>query len=101
MTEDQQLVWDTLKSDPAKLCHSWAQDILKSKRSMHRKADKYLGQALDLFAVEDIASVVKTWLKHYDMPLNPSKLTNFEEFHTRCGHYVMSHSGPDTIKDFF
>ena len=102
MTEEQKLMWDTLSADPAGLCHVWAQDILKSKRSMHRKADKYLGLALNLFTIEDIVSIVKTWLAYYDIPLNPSKLTNFDTFHRRCGRYVILNScmGQNTIKDF-
>jgi hypothetical protein len=102
MTEEQKLMWDTLSADPAGLCHTWAQDILKSKRSMHRKADKYLGIALNLFTIEDITSVVKTWLSYYDMPLNPNKLKNFDKFHNRCGRYVISNScaGQNTIKNF-
>jgi hypothetical protein len=103
MTDEQQLMWDMLSADPAGLCHVWARDILKSKRSMHRKADKYLGLALDLFTVEDTSSIVKTWLGHYNMPLNPSKLENFDKFHRRCGRYVISScsfSSRDTIKDF-
>jgi hypothetical protein len=98
MTKEQKLMWDTLSADPAGLCHTWAQDILKSKRSMHRKADKYLGQALNLFTIEDITSVVKTWLSHYDIPLNPTKLKNYETFHHRCGRYVFANSR--SIKNF-
>jgi hypothetical protein len=102
MTEEQKLMWDMLSVNPAGLCHAWARDILKSKRSMNRKADKYLGLALNLFTVEDTSSMVKTWLSHYDMPLNPSKLANFDKFHRRCGPYVISNScmGQNTIKDF-
>jgi hypothetical protein len=92
MTQDQQRMWDTLSADPAALCHVWAQDILQSKRTMHRKADKYLGQALDLFTVEDITGIMKTWISHYDMPLNPVMLTNYETFHRKCGPYVFANS---------
>ena len=98
MTEEQQLMWDTLSANPAGLCHSWARDILRSKQSMHRKADKYLGQALNLFTVEDIAAILKTWLTHYNIPLNPNKLENYETFHRRCGQYVFANSR--SIKDF-
>ena len=98
MTDEQQLMWDTLSANPAGLCHSWARDILRSKRSMHRKADKYLGQALKLFTVEDIAAILKTWLTHYNIPLNPNKLENYETFHRRCGPYVFANSR--SIKDF-
>jgi hypothetical protein len=93
MTEDQQLMWDMLKADPAALCHAWAQDILQSKRTMHRKADRYLGIALNLFSVEDIVGIMKTWISHYDMPLHPNRLTNYDAFHKRCGHYVFNNSG--------
>ena len=92
MTEEQQLMWDTLSADPAGLCHVWAQDILKSKRTMHRKADNYLGIALKLFTVEDVTGIVKTWISYYDMPLNPVKLTNYEKFHRKCGPYVFANS---------
>jgi len=98
MTDEQRLMWDTLSADPAGLCHTWAQDILRSKRSMHRKADKYLGIALKLFTVEDVTGIVKTWIKHYDIPLNPIKLTNYETFHRRCGPYVFANSR--SIKGF-
>ena len=98
MTDEQQLMWDTLSADPAGLCHAWARDILRSKRSMHRKVDRYLGQALNLFTVEDITAILKTWLTHYNIPLNPGKLENYEKFHRRCGPYVFANSR--SIKDF-
>ena len=92
MTEEQQLMWNMLSADPATMCHVWARDILRSKRTMHRKADQYLGQALNWFSVEDITGIMKTWISHYDMPLNPGKLTNYEKFHRRCGTYVFANS---------
>ena len=98
MTKEQQLMWDTLSADPARLCHAWAQDILQSKRTMHRKADTYLGIALNLFTVEDITGIMTTWLKHYDMPLTPDKLTNWVPFHRRCGPYVFANMR--SLKDF-
>jgi len=85
-------MWDVLRADPATMCHVWAQDIMKSKRNMHRKADQYLGLALNWFTVEDITGIMKTWISHYDMPLNPGKLTNYETFHRRCGPYVFANS---------
>jgi hypothetical protein len=93
MTEEQQLMWDTLSADPAAMCHKWAQDILQSKRTMHRKADRYLGIALNLFTVEDITGIMKTWILHYNMPLDPTKLSNYDAFHRKCGHYVFKNSG--------
>jgi hypothetical protein len=92
VTEQQQLMWDVLRADPATMCHVWAQDIMKSKQSMHRKADQYLGLALNWFTVEDITGIMKTWISHYDMPLNPGKLTNYETFHRKCGPYVFANS---------
>jgi hypothetical protein len=92
VTEQQQLMWDMLRADPATMCHVWAQDIMKSKRNMHRKADQYLGLALNWFTVEDITGIMKTWISHYDMPLNPGKLTNYETFHRKCGPYVFANS---------
>ena len=98
MTREQQLMWDALSLDPAIVCHAWARDILKSNRTMHRKADKYLGIALKLFTVEEVTGIMKTWLKHYAMPLLPGKLTNFETFHRRCGPYVLANFR--SLKDF-
>ena len=92
MNDEQQLMWNTLSAKADELCHTWAQDIIKSKstRSRHVKADKYLGLALDLFTVEEITWIMTTWLKQYQIPLFPAKLKNFDEFHNRCGGYIFS-----------
>jgi hypothetical protein len=88
MTENQQLMWDILCSDPKELCHIWAQDIMKSTRYLHRRADRYLGIALKLFSANDTARMLKTWLTDYRMPLDPDKLKNFDLFHETCGKRI-------------
>jgi len=88
MTEDQQHMWDLLTNDPERLCHRWAEDIMKNKRYMHQRADHYIGIMLNQFSVEDMAAVLSTWLKAYQMPLEPDKLKNFDDFHAKCGSYI-------------
>ena len=90
MTNDQQHMWDLLTNDPGRLCHRWAEDIMKSKRYMHRRADHYIGIMLNQFSAEDMTRVLHTWFKQYQMPLEPDKLKTFDDFHVKCGSYILS-----------
>ena len=90
MTEDQQHMWDILTNDPERLCHRWAEDILNSKRYMHRRADYYIGIMLNQFSPEDAMAVIRCWLIHYQMPIDPSKLNTFDDFHAKFGNYIVN-----------
>ena len=96
MTNDQQLMWDTLSCNYAQLSHAWAQELSKlnkprTKRLFHARVDKCLNTTLS-WPVEARARALKTWLSTYRLPLSPDKLKCFDQFHELTGDYVIGHA---------
>lgn len=95
MTPDQEEMWKTLSNDAAYLCHKWAKELLALKgRKFHQQCDERLGYITNNFDNESATSIIKTWLSSYAIPLDPSKLKNFDNFHMRFGRYIS-----DNVKD--
>ena len=45
---------------------------------------------MDNFETELVVMGAKIALTNYDLPLDPSKMKNFDEFHDRFGKYVIA-----------
>lgn len=94
MTE-KELVWALLKSDPACLAHTMAQQLseFNDETELNKQADAYLNQLLSTFNdAETLARIVKTWLSEYQIPLNPSLLESFDKWHEFCSYYIVENA---------
>ena len=96
MTEDQQLVWDTLSCNYARLAHTWGQELSelskpRNKRLFHARIDKCLNIILS-WPVEHRVRAIKTWLNIYQLPMAPSKIKSFEQFHALTGDYIIANA---------
>lgn len=96
MTDDQQLMWDTLSCNYAKISHAWAQELTqlnkpRSQRLFHAHVDKCLNTTLS-WPVEQRARAIKTWLSTYRLPLDLKKLKCSEQFRQSTGDYIVDNS---------
>ena len=93
---DQELMWDLLSNNHARLSHIWGQELLglskkQSKKRFHKRADECLSITLS-WPVEARARAVKTWLSTYKIPLNPSELASCDQFHQTTASFVFNNS---------
>lgn len=101
MTEDQEYMWAMLKSEPQKLCHAWADQMVACKsdaKAMNALADDFIYYMLDRFSHTDTCSVIKTWLTVYKLPIEPEHIASFTRFHINCGQFVVNN--PEIITVF-
>jgi hypothetical protein len=96
MTEDQQLAWDMLSCNYAKLAHAWGHELsvlskIRGKKRFHAKAEQCLQTTLS-WPTEERARAVKTWLSTYQLPLDPERLHSFNRFHETTASFVVTYS---------
>jgi hypothetical protein len=58
----------------------------------HKQADNFLRFMMDNFTTELVVMGAKVALTTYNIPLVPSKLKNFDEFHSKFGKYITAAS---------
>ena len=61
-------------------------------KKFHAMADNFLGYMMKNFETELVVMGARIALTTYDLPLTPSKLKNFDEFHSRYGKYILQAS---------
>jgi hypothetical protein len=101
VTEDQEYMWAMLKCEPQKLCHTWADQLMVCKsdeNAMNALADDFVYYMLDRFSHTNTCRVIKTWLTVYKLPIEPGRLTSFDQFHVNCGQFVVNN--PEIIDVF-
>lgn len=68
-------------------------DALDNKRvndkQFHVMAENFINYMMDNFETELVVLGAKIALKTYRLPIEPSKLKNFEQFHKKYGKYVV------------
>ncbi len=74
------------------LCYE-LKDALDNKRvdnkKFHQMADNFFAYIMKNFETELVVMGAKVALKTYKLPLEPSQLKNFDEFHKRYGKYIV------------
>lgn len=90
MTPDQERMWNILGNRYQMLAHQYARDILsyKTTRARDRRANKLFSYVLNNFPKDDIVKTVHLWLSTYRLPLQPSKLVEFDRFHEEFGKFI-------------
>ena len=48
----------------------------------------------------DGCRILHTWLRVYELPIDPSKLTFYDEFHNQYGKFIMENDNLKNIKAF-
>jgi hypothetical protein len=58
-------------------------------KKFHEMADNFIGYMMKNFETELVVMGGKMALKTFKLPMEPSRLANFGEFHKRYGKYIV------------
>ena len=72
------------------LCYELKDRAEKKTKGWDSMADNFFRYMMDNFPTELVVMGAKTALTNYDLPLDATKMKNFDEFHKRFGKYVLS-----------
>ena len=72
------------------LCYELKERSEKKVKGWDDMADKFFRYMLDNFLTELVVMGAKTAFTNYDLPLDATKMSSFDEFHKRFGKYVLS-----------
>ena len=72
------------------LCYELKDRAEKKVKGWDDMADKFFRYMMDNFPTELVVMGAKTALTNYDLPLDATKMSSFDEFHKRFGKYVLS-----------
>jgi hypothetical protein len=97
LTASQEQFWNALKG-PEFYCHQRARAMLIVRgrgKKFHGIVDESLRYIIANFSKIDGIRIMHTWLRVYELPIDPNKLTSYDEFHNHFGKMIadMSTSG--------
>jgi hypothetical protein len=72
------------------MCYELKDRADKGDKKFDAYADNFFRYMMDNFPTELVVMGAKTALTNYDLPLDATKMKNFDEFHKRFGKYVLS-----------
>lgn len=72
------------------MCYELKDRAEKKAKGWDAMADCFFRYMMDNFPTELVVMGAKTALTNYDLPLDATKMKNFDEFHKRFGKYVLS-----------
>jgi len=72
------------------MCYELKDRAEKKTKNWDSMADNFFRYMMDNFPTELVVMGAKTALTNYDLPLDATKMKNFDEFHKRFGKYVLS-----------
>jgi hypothetical protein len=72
------------------MCYELKDRAEKKSKGWDGMADNFFRYMMDNFPTELVVMGAKTALTNYDLPLDATKMKNFDEFHKRFGKYVLS-----------
>ena len=72
------------------LCYELKDRAEKKQKGWDGMADNFFRYMMDNFPTELVVMGAKTALTNYNLPLDATKMKNFDEFHKRFGKYVLS-----------
>jgi hypothetical protein len=67
-------------------------ELKPADKEFHEMADNFLGYMMKNFETELVVMGARIALTTYDLPFLPTKLKNFDEFHSRYGKYILQAS---------
>ena len=76
------------------MCYELKDAIEKkvADKEFHNMADNFFGYMMKNFETELVVMGARIALTTYNLPFQPTKLKNFDEFHQRYGKYILSAS---------
>ncbi len=71
------------------LCYELKDQAEKKAKDWDNQADNFFRYMMDNFPTELVVMGAKTALTNYNLPLDATKMKNFDEFHKKYGKYVL------------
>lgn len=71
------------------LCYELKDQAEKKAKDWDGQADNFFRYMMDNFPTELVVMGAKTALTNYNLPLDATKMKNFDEFHKKYGKYVL------------
>ena len=71
------------------LCYELKDQAEKKAKDWDAQADNFFRYMMDNFPTELVVMGAKTALTNYNLPLDATKMKNFDEFHKKYGKYVL------------
>ena len=74
------------------MCYELKESVDSKKVDMkkfHEMADNFFAYAMNNFETELVVVSAKIALKTYKLPIEPSQLKNFDDFHKKYGKYIV------------
>jgi hypothetical protein len=71
------------------LCYEMKERAEKGVKDWNKQSDRFFQFMMENFPTELVVMGAKTALTNYDLPLDPTKMESFDEFHKRFGKYVL------------
>lgn len=71
------------------LCYELKDRAEKKVKGWNEMSDNFFRYMMDNFPTELVVMGAKTALTNYNLPLDPTSMKSFDEFHRRFGKYVM------------
>jgi hypothetical protein len=77
------------------MCYELKQyvDANKDDKEFHKMSDNFFRFMMDNFETELVVMGARIALTTYNLPFQPTKLKNFDEFHQRYGKYILASQG--------
>jgi hypothetical protein len=98
MNEQNKLI--SLLKGPVNYAHQSGKEMVevlnqgkrKRHKSMLKTADRHILIISEIFDEEQVVRILKTWLCVYQLPLAPSRLKTFEQFHRRFFDFILQNT---------
>ena len=72
------------------MCYELQEADKKKVKNWDKMADNFFRFMMDNFPTELVVMGAKVALSNYNLPFDPSKLVNFDEFHDKYGKYIVN-----------
>ena len=98
MNEQNKLI--SLLKGPVNYAHQSGKEMVevlnqgkrKRHKSMLKTADRHILIISEIFDEEQVVRILKTWLCVYQLPLSPTRLKTFGQFHERFFDFILQNS---------
>lgn len=102
LTPEQQRFWSYFKWDPQTFTHGTAAQVLEAPKSQRsRIINAAFTRLMQSETDPEIrARVIKTWLSRYQLPMDPSEIDLFDQFHSQTGPLLRSTTWAQNLETY-
>ena len=87
MTNNPNKFWTMLRGADH-YCHKLAEEMQAvhgRQKKFHHKVDQSIYFIMDNFADQEVVNCMHTWLKIYELPIDPNRLISYDDFCVKYG----------------